>query len=132
MTFWGPMSSVPLHTGSLTWKAPCQDLFLLHPWLLPLLQPGDHSWFGDLTPCSQGTVNKIYLRDFPSRPVVKTPCCQCREMGSIPGYGTKILHALWHGQKIILRKKFYAEVSGTPKEAEVSGRTMNIYLSAKE
>ena len=111
-----PMSSVPLHTGSLTWKAPSQDLFLFHPRLLPLLQPGDHSWFGDLTSCSRETVTTFILRDFPSGPVVKTPCRQCREMGLIPGYGTKIPHALWHGQKIIFKKSFMLSHLGHPRK----------------
>ena len=34
--------------------------------------------------------------------------------------------------KDYFKKEFYAEPPGTPKEAEGSGRTMNIYLSAKE
>ena len=37
--------------------------------------------------------------DFPGSPVVKTPCFHCRGQGFhlIPGQGTKILHAKWHG-----------------------------------
>ena len=35
----------------------------------------------------------------PSGPGVKTPSSQCRGTGSIPGRGTKILHAARHGQK---------------------------------
>ena len=35
-------------------------------------------------------------RDFPHGPVVKTPCFHCRGMGSIPGWGTKILNAMRH------------------------------------
>ena len=42
-------------------------------------------------------------RDFPGDPVVKTPHLQSRGMGSIPGRGTKILHATQCGQK---KKKF--------------------------
>ena len=33
------------------------------------------------------------LWDFPGGPVAKTPCSQCRGLGSIPGQGTKIPHA---------------------------------------
>ena len=33
--------------------------------------------------------------DFPGGPVLKTPCFQCRGVGT-PGWGTKILHASWH------------------------------------
>ena len=35
--------------------------------------------------------------DFPGGPVVKIPLFHCRGhgMGLIPGWGTKILHALW-------------------------------------
>ena len=31
--------------------------------------------------------------DFPGGPVVKNPPCNAGDMGSIPGQGTKILHA---------------------------------------
>ena len=43
------------------------------------------------------TFKKLF-RDFPGRPVVKTPCFHWGA-GSIPGQGTKISHAAWHGQK---------------------------------
>ena len=33
-------------------------------------------------------------RDFPGGPVVKNPPCNARDMGSIPGQRTKILHAM--------------------------------------
>ena len=39
--------------------------------------------------------------DFPGGPVVKTLCFQCRGAGSIPGRGTKIPHAVGHGQNKI-------------------------------
>ena len=42
------------------------------------------------------------MRDFPGGTVVKTPHSHCR--GS-PGQGTKIPHAVWHGQKKIKKKK---------------------------
>ena len=39
-----------------------------------------------------GSFSKMQ-RDFPGGPGVKTPCPQCRGMGSVPGQGTKIPHA---------------------------------------
>ena len=36
-------------------------------------------------------------REASGGPVVKTPCFQCWVMGLIPGQGTKISHAMWHG-----------------------------------
>ena len=40
------------------------------------------------------------LVDYPGSPVVKTPHFQCRfGMGSMPGQGTKIPHAMQHSQK---------------------------------
>ena len=35
--------------------------------------------------------------DFPGGPGVKTLCFHCRELGSIPGQGTKLPHAALHG-----------------------------------
>ena len=35
--------------------------------------------------------------DFPGDPVVKIPSFHCRDVGFIPGLGTKIPHAMWHG-----------------------------------
>ena len=32
-------------------------------------------------------------RDFPGSPVGKNPLCNSRDMGSIPGQGTRIIHA---------------------------------------
>ena len=37
--------------------------------------------------------------DFPGNPVVKTSPSNAGGAGSIPGWGTKILHAPWRGQK---------------------------------
>ena len=42
--------------------------------------------------------------DFPGGPVVKIPWFQCRGMGSIPGWETRIPHAVWHGQNILKKK----------------------------
>ena len=33
-------------------------------------------------------------RDFPDRPVVKNPPCNAGDVGSIPGWGTKLPHAV--------------------------------------
>ena len=38
----------------------------------------------------------IYKGDFPDGPVVKNLPCNAGDMGSIPGQGTKIPHALEH------------------------------------
>ena len=37
-------------------------------------------------------------REVPGGPVVKTLCLHCRGTSSIPGWGTTISHATWHGQ----------------------------------
>ena len=42
---------------------------------------------------------KGHRKDFPGSPVVKTPHLHCRGHSSIPGQGTKIPRAAWHGQK---------------------------------
>ena len=41
--------------------------------------------------------------DFPGGSVIKASCCQCRGVGSIPGWGTKIPHALEHSQEIFFK-----------------------------
>jgi len=47
--------------------------------------------------------------------VVETPCPHCRGTGSIPGWRTKVLHALGHGKKqqqkvlYFARSYFYGE-----------------------
>ena len=38
-------------------------------------------------------------REFPGNPVVGTLCFCCLGLSSIPGQGTKIPQATWHGQK---------------------------------
>ena len=42
---------------------------------------------------------EVAKRDFPGYPVVKTLHFHERGWGSIPGWGTKIPHAVWCGQK---------------------------------
>ena len=56
-------------------------------------------------------IRKGTIQDFPGGPVVKTPHFQGRGMGSIPGQGTKIPHAMQHGQKT-LKKKFKKKAKG--------------------
>ena len=41
----------------------------------------------------------FYYREFPGGQVVKTQHFHCHGLGSIPGRGTKILHASLCGQK---------------------------------
>ena len=43
-------------------------------------------------------------RNFPGGPVVKTQSFHCGVTGLVPGWGTRILHATWHGQKIKNKK----------------------------
>ena len=42
---------------------------------------------------------KKAVREFPGGPVVRTQRFNCRGLGSIPGWGTKIPQAVQHGQK---------------------------------
>ena len=70
------------------------------------------------SPLSNSTeIRRTKLGDFPGGPVAETPCCRCRESGSIPGEGArshmlqlKILHITAKTQcsqinKYILSKK---------------------------
>ena len=62
----------------------------------PGLEPVSAVLQADSLPLSrQGPLagQKNSSRDFPSGPVVKTPWFQCWGTGSIPSWGTKILHA---------------------------------------
>ena len=47
--------------------------------------------------CGLGTDSTLGSREFPGRPVVRTPRFHCQGPGSIPGWGT--LQAVWNGQK---------------------------------
>ena len=38
--------------------------------------------------------SKVGVQDFPGGPVVKNPPCNVKDAGSVPGWGTKIPHAL--------------------------------------
>lgn len=59
-------------------------------------------------------VKKQNIREFCGDPVVKTQLFNCRDPGSIPGQGLKILQAVWHSQK----KKVYNTVKKKKKEVE--------------
>ena len=39
-------------------------------------------------------MTSVFIKDFPGCPVVKNPPCNAGDMGSTPGQGTKIRHAL--------------------------------------
>ena len=49
---------------------------------------------------TQKHTKHTHSQDFPGSPVVQTLHFQCRAVDSIPGQGTKIPHAMWHGQKL--------------------------------
>ena len=44
-------------------------------------------------------MQRIQTLDFPGGPMVKTLPSNAGDMGLIPDWGTKILHATWCGQK---------------------------------
>ena len=54
---------------------------------------------------------KVISWKFPDGPVVRTLCFHCRDPGSIPGWGTKILQAALYGQKKSLNM-FYCVNNG--------------------
>ena len=54
------------------------------------------------------------FRDFPGSSVSKTPLFQCRGMGSVPGWGTKIPQATWYSQKKKRKRKVLTERVGEP------------------
>lgn len=57
---------------------------------------GDMSWIHGL----EGSIIKMAILSFPwCSPVIKTPCFQCRDEGSIPGQGINIPRAGWHEKK---------------------------------
>lgn len=62
------------------WKAPSEDFLLFHPWFLPLLQPGDHSWFGDLT--SHGDQVAVVLQHYVP---VQHPLCRVELLPFLSG-----------------------------------------------
>ena len=52
--------------------------------------------------------------------MAKTPHFHCRDTGSIPGWGTKIPHAVQHSKKIIIiikiRKSVHQRMNGSMNE----------------
>ena len=55
--------------------------------------------------CLQEETSKQTNRDFPGGPVVKNLPYNAGDTGSIPGQGTKILHAAQRGRKERKKKK---------------------------
>ena len=51
--------------------------------------------------------------EFLDGPVVRTQCFHCRDLGSIPGQGTKIPQVMWHSQK---KKKLTINISFLPDQ----------------
>lgn len=62
--------------------------------------------------------------DFPGCPVVKTPCFHCRGAG-VPGWGTKILHTVWHSQKNKLKVLKKREREEKKRSRKIEGRQRN-------
>ena len=58
---------------------------------------GEHSWESKKANDPAASPYEHANRDFPGRPVVRTLRFHC--LGSIPGRGTKIPQAMWHGNK---------------------------------
>ena len=49
----------------------------------------------------------LWSREFPGSPVVRTWSFHCQGLGSVPGQGTKILQAMWHGKNKTTTTKRY-------------------------
>ena len=60
------------------------------------------------------TVKKKKKKEFPGVCVVRTPCFHRRSTGLIPGWGTKIPHAMWCSQKEIKQQ----QSGNNPSESE--------------
>ena len=87
------------------------SLSLLH-WIIPTqeLNPGSPSLTG------KGRVKIQKSWEFPGGPVVRTQGFHGQGPGSIPCQGTKILEALWHGQKTKKKQKKKGKRKRNPKE----------------
>ena len=57
------------------------------------------TWKQPKCPLTEEWLKKMWYREFPGGPVVKTLSFHCQGPSSIPGQGTKILQATWCGQK---------------------------------
>ena len=69
---------------------------------------------------AQVTPSKNPNGDFPSGPVVKTPCFQCRQHKFDAWSGTQIPHALGYGQKnILINMKSYVKLLKTVKHYRI-------------
>ena len=68
--------------------------------------------------------SRISSRDFPGGPVVKTRGSTAGGAGSISGWGTKIPHALWSGQKSEKKKKTNPKpkIKTKPQKTRISSR----------
>lgn len=74
--------------------------FCLHcfwAWVIPLV-----AWLANF--CYR-THFRVWYRNFPGGPVVKTPRSQCKVTGLIPVQGTKVQHATWHSQNKLTNKQ---------------------------
>ena len=81
------------HSSILVWKIPWTE----EPGRLQSVgsQRVEHDWATSLTHSLKFNIKTEYLRDFPLGLVVKTSPSKVQGAGLIPGWGAKILHALW-------------------------------------
>ena len=47
---------------------------------------------------SSSLQNQVNIWELPGSPMIRTQRFHCKGPGSIPGWGTKILQTVWHGQ----------------------------------
>ena len=65
-----------------------------------LLCPNNNSTQHTALTMHQTLLEVLYIYwEFPGGPVVRTQRFQCQGQGSNPGWGTKILQAMWNNQK---------------------------------
>ena len=58
-----------------------------------------------LVSTNEWMIKKLWYWEFPGYPVVRIQCFHCWGLDSIPGWGTKILQAVWNSQKKKKEKK---------------------------
>ena len=75
-----------------------------------------------------------HVLGLPYGPAVKTPSFQCRDVGSIPGQGTKIPHATWGAKKLKKKKKSCPCADGLWEREENTnqGITKNIEMVSRD